>query len=186
MKSFIIGSPVAQAGLAAACGSIATLGCLRAYRRYWRRIPNADAVPANVLAKRRWINGIVTRYSCPSCHPRVSPSAYLASCLPACNLQNIHVLSVGDGDNFRLYHTPGLFWRWPLKLRRVPTIQKGKSSPMIGTRKLLIIAQLSELRDQTIHIRMAGVDAPEVSSPLAPPCNMWNHGPLEPSLAFSH
>ncbi|KAG8912288.1 putative endonuclease lcl3 [Tulasnella sp. 408] len=48
----------------------------------------------------------------------------------------------GDGDNFRLYHTPGLFWRWPIKLRKVPTETKA-------------------LKDQTLHIRMAGVDAPE-------------------------
>ncbi|KIO30478.1 hypothetical protein M407DRAFT_69214 [Tulasnella calospora MUT 4182] len=52
--------------------------------------------------------------------------------------------SVGDGDNFRLYHTPGLFWRWPIKLRRVPTETKA-------------------LKDQTLHIRMAGVDAPEAA-----------------------
>jgi len=52
------------------------------------------------------------------------------------------VTSVGDADNFRLYHTPGLFWRWPLKFRRIPSTTK-------------------ELKDETIHIRMAGVDAPE-------------------------
>ncbi|KAG1853147.1 hypothetical protein DFJ58DRAFT_789701 [Suillus subalutaceus] len=44
------------------------------------------------------------------------------------------VTSVGDADNFRLYHTPGFGWRWPLKFRR-----------------------------QTIHVRIAGVDAPEGS-----------------------
>ncbi|KAG2357483.1 SNase-domain-containing protein [Suillus spraguei] len=54
------------------------------------------------------------------------------------------VTSVGDADNFRLYHTPGLGWRWPLKFRRVPILSK-------------------ELKEQTIHIRIAGVDAPEGS-----------------------
>lgn len=54
------------------------------------------------------------------------------------------VTSVGDADNFRLYHTPGFGWRWPLKVRRVPTLSK-------------------ELKEQTIHIRIAGVDAPEGS-----------------------
>lgn len=53
------------------------------------------------------------------------------------------VTSVGDADNFRLYHTPSFGWRWPLKFRRVPTLSK-------------------ELKEQTIHIRIAGVDAPEV------------------------
>ncbi|TRM63161.1 hypothetical protein BD626DRAFT_495720 [Schizophyllum amplum] len=52
------------------------------------------------------------------------------------------VTSVGDNDNFRFYHTPGFGWRWPLKFRHVPTITK-------------------DLKDQTIHVRIAGVDAPE-------------------------
>lgn len=52
------------------------------------------------------------------------------------------VTRVGDGDNFRFYHTPGgvfLGWGW---LRHVPTAPK-------------------ELKDQTLSIRIAGVDAPE-------------------------
>ncbi|OSD03841.1 SNase-domain-containing protein [Trametes coccinea BRFM310] len=53
-----------------------------------------------------------------------------------------YVTSVGDADNFRLYHTPGIGWRWPFKFRRIP----------VGR---------SDLKDQTIHIRIAGVDAPE-------------------------
>ncbi|KAF5381914.1 hypothetical protein D9757_007538 [Collybiopsis confluens] len=54
------------------------------------------------------------------------------------------VTSVGDADNFRLYHTPGIGWRWPLKFRRVPTEKK-------------------DLKNQTIHIRVAGADAPEAA-----------------------
>ncbi|KAL0082364.1 hypothetical protein J3Q64DRAFT_1808095 [Phycomyces blakesleeanus] len=49
------------------------------------------------------------------------------------------VTSVGDSDNFRLYHTPGWGWGW---LRKIPTTRK-------------------DLRNQTIPIRIAGVDAPE-------------------------
>ncbi|KAG8964468.1 putative endonuclease lcl3 [Tulasnella sp. 419] len=94
----------------AALGSVLTLATLFSYKRFWKRIPNADAVPFNVLSKKRWIKGVVT--------------------------------SVGDGDNFRLYHTPGLFWRWPFKFRSVPTSNQ-------------------ELKDRTIHIRLAGADAPE-------------------------
>ncbi|KAL8671713.1 MAG: hypothetical protein Q9168_003784 [Polycauliona sp. 1 TL-2023] len=56
------------------------------------------------------------------------------------------VTSVGDADNFRIYHTPGgrLAGWGLLPWRRVP-----------GTTK--------ELKDKTIHIRLAGVDAPEMA-----------------------
>ncbi|KAI4868556.1 SNase-domain-containing protein [Hypoxylon rubiginosum] len=52
------------------------------------------------------------------------------------------VTSVGDGDNFHLYHTPGgrmAGWGW---LRRVPV-------------------KRAELKNKTIPIRIAGIDAPE-------------------------
>ncbi|KAI9701665.1 MAG: putative endonuclease lcl3 [Bogoriella megaspora] len=54
------------------------------------------------------------------------------------------VTSVGDGDNFRMYHTPGgrlAGWGW-LPGRKVPVEKEG-------------------LRGRTLHIRLAGVDAPE-------------------------
>lgn len=52
-----------------------------------------------------------------------------------------YVTSVGDADNFRMVHTPA---PWPFsKLQRIPTDKK-------------------VLKDNTIHIRLAGVDAPEV------------------------
>ncbi|POW23471.1 hypothetical protein PSHT_00139 [Puccinia striiformis] len=47
----------------------------------------------------------------------------------------------GDADNFRLYHTPGFGWNW---LRSVPK-------------------KRADLKDMTIHIRLAGVDAPELA-----------------------
>ncbi|KAH7328861.1 hypothetical protein B0I35DRAFT_345076 [Stachybotrys elegans] len=52
------------------------------------------------------------------------------------------VTSVGDGDNFHIFHTPGgraTGWGW---LRKVPTKKQ-------------------ELKDRTIPIRIAGIDAPE-------------------------
>jgi len=52
------------------------------------------------------------------------------------------VTRVGDGDNFHFYHTPGgalLGWGW---LRQVPT-------------------ERSKLKNQTLVIRLCGVDAPE-------------------------
>ncbi|MCJ1411609.1 putative endonuclease lcl3 [Ptychographa xylographoides] len=55
------------------------------------------------------------------------------------------VTSVGDGDGFRLFHTPGgrlAGWGWAPNR----TIPKGKA-----------------LKDNTISIRLAGIDAPELS-----------------------
>ncbi|KAI1266853.1 SNase-domain-containing protein [Xylariaceae sp. FL1019] len=52
------------------------------------------------------------------------------------------VTSVGDGDNFHLFHTPGghlAGWGW---LRTVPS-------------------KRAELKNRTIPIRLAGIDAPE-------------------------
>jgi len=52
-------------------------------------------------------------------------------------------VSVGDADNFRFFHTPGgrlLGWGW---LRPVPISRKDIS------------------KQGTIHIRLAGIDAPE-------------------------
>lgn len=55
------------------------------------------------------------------------------------------VVSVGDADNFRFYHTPGGYlagWGW---LRHTPPVnERGISG-------------------ETIHIRLAGVDAPEAA-----------------------
>ncbi|KAF9381951.1 putative endonuclease lcl3 [Podila verticillata] len=52
------------------------------------------------------------------------------------------VTSVGDSDNFRFYHTPGGIWAGWGWLRHVPTAKKA-------------------LMEQTIPVRVAGVDAPE-------------------------
>ncbi|PFH47621.1 hypothetical protein AMATHDRAFT_67417 [Amanita thiersii Skay4041] len=54
------------------------------------------------------------------------------------------VTSVGDSDNFRLFHTPAFGWCWPFKFKRIPN-------------------SVRDLKDQTIHIRIAGVDAPEAA-----------------------
>lgn len=42
-------------------------------------------------------------------------------------LQYYPIFSVGDNDNFRLYHMPGFGWRWPLKFRFVPKSREGMS-----------------------------------------------------------
>lgn len=76
-------------------------------------------------------------------HFRRIPSAEYVTPRTLTKRQSIraYCTSVGDGDNFRVWHTPGV---WPLsKLWRAPTDKK-------------------LLKDRTIHVRLAGVDAPEV------------------------
>lgn len=58
-----------------------------------------------------------------------------------------YVTRVGDGDNFHIFHTPGgklLGWGWAPG-RKVQNL-KGK-----------------ELKDRTVHVRIAGIDAPEAA-----------------------
>ncbi|KAK7431138.1 putative endonuclease lcl3 [Neonectria magnoliae] len=70
------------------------------------------------------------------------------------------VTSVGDGDGFHMFHTPGgraVGWGW---LRKIPERRK-------------------ELKDRTISIRIAGVDAPELAhfgkpaQPYAEEAHKW-------------
>lgn len=59
-----------------------------------------------------------------------------------------YVTSVGDGDNFRLFHTPGgrlMGWGW---LRKIGQTNKNGKKRIGGT-------------EGTLHVRIAGVDAPE-------------------------
>lgn len=86
-------------------------------RRFARRIPNATSVPQTYILplQRRFTHSLFGR-----------------------------VTSVGDADNFRLFHTPlGLLGLWHT-LRHVPNDAK-------------------QLKNNTVHIRLAGVDAPELS-----------------------
>ncbi|KAE8538747.1 hypothetical protein D1P53_005110 [Cryptococcus gattii VGV] len=114
-------------GIGSAVGASAlTLLGVMGYRRYWRRIKNADYVTSELLSRRAWIKGIRRR--------RRQASSQLTV-----NFFSDELLSA---DNLRLYHTPGPFFRYPFKIRSIPTTQKG-------------------LRNETISIRIAGVDAPE-------------------------
>ena len=94
--------------------TVVSLGAYHIYSRRLRRYPTINHLPAQVYNS-NFDGGLLGK-----------------------------VTSVGDGDNFRFYHTPGGYlagWGW---LRRVPTDKK-------------------DLRNQTIHVRIAGVDAPELA-----------------------
>ncbi|KAK5172185.1 putative endonuclease lcl3 [Saxophila tyrrhenica] len=59
------------------------------------------------------------------------------------------VTRVGDGDNFHLYHTPGgrlMGWGWAPRRRVKDIMERAKAK---GT--------------QTMHVRIAGIDAPEMA-----------------------
>ncbi|KAK3844756.1 MAG: hypothetical protein J3R72DRAFT_437973 [Linnemannia gamsii] len=74
---------------------------------------------------------------------RIPSAAYLTpNTLKGRRVLKGKVTSVGDSDNFRFYHTPGGIWAGWGWLRHVPS----------GTKAL---------KDKTLHIRIAGVDAPE-------------------------
>ena len=82
-----------QTILAALTLTAVSLGAVRLYRLFFRRIPEAINIKPSYFQKRS-VFGKVT--------------------------------SVGDGDNFRIYHTPGGWlagWGW-LPWRRVPTDKK--------------------------------------------------------------
>lgn len=74
-----------------------------------------------------------------------------------------YVTRVGDGDNFRFYHTPcGRFAGWGWLPGRIP---QQLTKP--------------ELVDNTLHVRVAGVDAPECAhfgrkeQPFGPEAMAW-------------
>lgn len=52
--------PSAIAGLSAAGATALTLSLSIGYKRYWRRIRNADSVTTSMLDSRRWVRGVVT------------------------------------------------------------------------------------------------------------------------------
>ncbi|KAK0565204.1 putative endonuclease lcl3 [Tilletia horrida] len=102
----LLSNPAVVAALSAGL----TASSFFVYKRFFRRIRNAEYLTPSTL-RRRFIVGRVT--------------------------------SVGDADGFRLFHTPG-----PIGLRgilyRPPT-------------------QASQLREQTLSVRLAGADAPEAA-----------------------
>ncbi|KAJ5086093.1 hypothetical protein N7532_010864 [Penicillium argentinense] len=140
---------------------------IRFHRRYLRRIPDAPSISPSFL-RRRSVFGQVT--------------------------------SVGDGDNFRLFHTPGgrlAGWEW-LPWKKVPTNKKDLKDNTVrrtrqrslfprGPRELFLFIVDPANKSPTalqIHIRLAGVDAPELAhfgrpeQPFAREAHAWLTGYL--------
>lgn len=101
----------------AVVASVVTIGGVVMYSRFFKRFPTAESVPVRVIQNRGWIKGVVTRFVGWS----IRDSNWLL-------VAKFRVHSVGDADNFRLYHTPGplFLWRFPFRLRSIPTTGKGK------------------------------------------------------------
>ncbi|KAM5537315.1 hypothetical protein V8D89_009045 [Ganoderma adspersum] len=120
-----------------ALGAALGLAADRTYVRYLKRIPNGGWVTPDMMKRKQWIKGYVTR--------------------------------VGDSDNFRLYHTPGIGWIWPLRALRMPDKGTGK---------------------ETLHIRIAGIDAPELShfgkptQPFAQESLEWLKNTVEGKIVY--
>ena len=135
-------------------GSATAMSAAMIYRRFGRRIRNVDWVTPTILNRKRWIKGVVTRSAIIS----LPPDLRLRESSDFWFWQTIW--SVGDADNFRLYHTPALGYSWPIKFKRIPT-QKGSphiSSLFFSSMNLFV----DDLKNETLSIRIAGVDAPEV------------------------
>lgn len=95
------------------------------------------AILTLTLTYRRFLRRIPTATHIPESYIQPSARKFTRSLFGP-------VTTVTDADNFRLFHTPlGRLALWGL-VRRVPTTP-------------------SQLKDNTIHIRLAGIDAPELS-----------------------
>jgi len=108
------------------------------YTTHLRRIPTNAHIPPSLLPS-----------STASTSTTTTRSRTLTTYLPFLHRSSLfgHTspLLIADPDNFRLYHTPlGRFALWSSTLRPIPT-----------TRALL--------KNQTLSIRLAGIDAPELA-----------------------
>ncbi len=106
---------------------------VRVYRSYLRRIPEATYIRPGFFRKRS-LFGKVTR--------------------------------VGDADNFHLFHTPGgrlTGWEW-VPGRKIPEKKSDLKNNTVGHSFLQVFPYIPHrLIASQIHIRLAGIDAPEGS-----------------------
>ena len=112
--------------------SITSILAYRGQQSYLSHLSTASRIPPSFYTKRRTISGLCT--------------------------------SVGDGDNFRLYHSPGgrlagYFW---LSGRRIKVDRDSNSASIDASWWRFGQGRKKLKGDETIHVRLAGVDAPEL------------------------
>lgn len=143
-------------------GSAIALGASSVHRRFFKRIKNAEWITPDLLGGKRWITGVVTRCVPTPCLPRSIPY----SCLPALVLRffccaawvmritsafTTHLALAGAAPSSSGVFLPRIEVRDHLTSRFLKPITTNKIQRDAG------------LKGKTIHIRMAGMDAPEVS-----------------------
>ena len=106
--------PAIQAAGAFVVGCSFAVGGRFVWSRFGRRVRDAHWVTPKIINRKKMLKGVVTRFAVTLCQGLVHCSPMIAS--------------VGDGDNFRFFHTPVLSgYAWPFKFRTVPSINKGQS-----------------------------------------------------------
>ena len=168
----------AAIALAFLLGSATALGASSVYRRFFKRIKNAEWITPDLLGGKRWITGIVTR--CVPCPDQFLIQIYPHWCVLrffCCAAWVMRITSV---------------FTTHLALAGAAYLSSGMCLPRIEVRDHLTLRFLKPittnniqrdagLKGKTIHIRMAGMDAPEVSetaiespSPLLLPSCLMN------------
>jgi len=167
--------------LAFLLGFATAFGASTVYRRFFKRIKNAEWVTPDLLARRRWITGVVTRCVFHSrvltlpfliCHP-LAARLHAAWAMQTTSVSIIHPVLAG------VVHSSSGMYLPLLEVRAHPqTPPSMRGAPYLP--------RTTELRKKTIHIRMAAMDAPEVSLPTLLYHYLTPESPLPMFLFFLH
>ncbi|KAJ3482873.1 hypothetical protein NLI96_g6680 [Meripilus lineatus] len=118
-----------------ASGSLTAIILSRGYRRFFKRIPNGEWITPDIIQRKKWIKGAVTR--------------------------RVPITEKGD---------------YPCGLSMLHISLENRS--------------LAELKDKTIHIRLAGIDAPEnahfggEAQPHAKESHQWLRNEIEGKIVY--
>lgn len=145
--------PPAVAALAIfALGSATAVSSILVYKRFGQRIRNSEWVTPKLLTRKRWLKGVVTRWV------RVQLGNLISTY--ECEVSGTRTIS-DSSIHLPLEATLGL-WNSGV-YRRHRKVQCNYCFSHPGLLKGAI-----DLKNETLHIRIAGVDAPEVLALLLP------------------